>query len=444
MSYSTKRGRPFEQASKSSHTHIIKDESVQKFLEECNLPKESKDVELNNKLLLKPDEIDNNPIEHIIAIDGGISTVPVKTTFPSSTITFFQFGALSFNLSDLESLSKKPFVSPDDISKLKELERIKLVLPTKNLSLKGEKNLIYSVRKTLYDFFAKDREGESFIETLHWFIFKEYEKTLDSYQLANCPSCGDSKLKIEKKKIAKDFTAICPSCSGVIFLTDFFRLHEAIDNELGAGGIIGYVVNLVEQMILVHTIRIILKLQPALLKRILFIKDGPLAFFGQTANMHKPMRDLTNYLFKNHDLFLAGLEKSGAFVEHADEITEKLKFGTVLLLDNKHIYTYILPGNPDTQEPYAKTSYYGSKLIFKSATGGMYVVTLPTTNEEVVLKPQKDDFKNLDVIVHNIAKLKCDMYDSALLPIALANKLVSLSNHPSSVLLRKFAKEKVH
>jgi len=32
------------------------------------------------------------------------------------------------------------------------------------------------------------------------------------------------------------------------------------------------------------------------------------------------------------------------------------------------------------------------------------------------------------------------MYDNSLLPIALANKLVSLSDHPSSVFLEKFAK----
>jgi hypothetical protein len=39
----------------------------------------------------------------------------------------------------------------------------------------------------------------------------------------------------------------------------------------------------------------------------------------------------------------------------------------------------------------------------------------------------------------NIQKLKCDMYDDAIVPVALANKLVSLANHPSKVLLEKFA-----
>ena len=177
-----------------------------------------------------------------------------------------------------------------------------------------------------------------------------------------------------------------------------------------------------------------------LLNSFLFIKDGPLAFFGQTANMHKPVRRLCKYLFENNNLYLAGLEKSGAFVEHADEIKSLLKPGQVLLLNNKHIYTYILPNNPDTPDPYARTSYYSAKIIFKSKDERMYVITVPVDNENIVLNPQKSDFKNLDVILWNIEKLRCDMYDNAIVPVALANKLISLSNHPSSILLEKFAK----
>ena len=69
----------------------------------------------------------------------------------------------------------------------------------------------------------------------------------------------------------------------------------------------------------------------------------------------------------------------------------------------------------------------------------MHVVTLPSRDENVVKAPEPKDFQNIDVVLQCIGKLKCDMYDSALLPIALVNKLVSLSNHPSAVLLQKFA-----
>ena len=45
--------------------------------------------------------------------------------------------------------------------------------------------------------------------------------------------------------------------SGLVFLTDVFRLHEAVDEEYGAGGILGYVTRLAEQMIIAHFVRFI-------------------------------------------------------------------------------------------------------------------------------------------------------------------------------------------
>ncbi|MBA3239850.1 MAG: NurA domain-containing protein, partial [Acidobacteria bacterium] len=206
---------------------------------------------------------------------------------------------------------------------------------------------------------------------------------------------------------------------------------------LGAGGVLGYVSTTIEQIVLIHLIRIILKTKPLLMNEMLFIKDGPLAFFGQTANMHKPMRELVKFLFEHHNLYLAGLEKSGTFVEHADEIARRLEGGTILLLDNDYIYKYIIPGKADPNNPYGRTTYYSNKLIFKTPSGGMYVVSLPTV--DVTPNPTPDDFRNLQAILTNIEKLKCDMYDNALVPVALANKLVSLANHPSSRILQKFA-----
>jgi hypothetical protein len=91
--------------------------------------------------------------------------------------------------------------------------------------------------------------------------------------------------------------------------------------------------------------------------------------------------------------------------------------------------------------PYASTSYYGHKVIFKTGQGQMYVVSLPTRKLKV--EPTTDDIPYLlDVLTH-IEQLKCDMYENALLPVALANKLVSLAAVPSSKILESFAKSSI-
>ncbi|KKR80187.1 MAG: hypothetical protein UU27_C0035G0002 [Parcubacteria group bacterium GW2011_GWD1_40_9] len=398
------------------------------------------EVDVPANLQFSLDALENNPIKHIIAVDGGRSEVFVRKDFPSSTLTFFQFGALFFKTEDLEAISKKAFIDPEDMAKLNTIERYKLALPTKNILLKEASSFKESFRKSLVDFFMKGSAGETFAETLRWLIFQEFDAPIDVYNLSTCPSCGAGDIPLGFKIKKTEFSYQCPHCKEEIYITDVFRLHEAIDDELGAGGVLGYVTVLIEQIIIVYLIKAILETKPSILGETLFIKDGPLAFFGQTANMQKPLRHLTNFLTEKHNLFLAGLEKSGPFVEHADEIGKKLKPGTILLLDNAYIYKYILPGKVDITAPYARSSYYSGKMIFKSMDEKIYVVTIPTKNADVVLAPKKSDFHNLDVILNNIQKLRCDMYDNSLFPVALANKLVSLANHPSSAILEKFAK----
>jgi hypothetical protein len=111
--------------------------------------------------------------------------------------------------------------------------------------------------------------------------------------------------------------------------------------------------------------------------------------------------------------------------------------GQALLLSDEDIYRHIARGKADPARPYGSSSYYSSKLIFKTPAGRMYVLSLPT--EQLKSSPAARDFRNLQAVLTNVAKLRCDMYDNALLPVALANKLVSLSGHPSSKILRKFA-----
>ncbi len=477
----TSRGRkPDEWASKVNHTHVINDPFVKNYLNNCSYPKDvtEEDKDRIKGLIHSVEDIDN-PIEHILAVDGGYTVVEVNKNFPSSELAFFQFGALLFDKKDLTSLSVKPFIFPEDMQKLQTLKRFKLVLPIKNINYKSESSLTNAFRKTLYDFFM-DFEGDCLMETLEWFIFETYKPKnnsiklededekekyqLESYILGNNPNNKQKKGNIElfHNNMTKDYKF--PHNDGDIFLTDVFRFHEAIDDDLGAAGVLGYVTRLIEQIIIINSIREIYYLKPTLLNKFLFIADGPLSFSGQTATMHKPARSLCNFLTKSekYNLYLVGVEKSGAFVEHAYKISLKevpshaeqqvikdenknpteyagyLKRNNYLIPSNEYIYTYITIGDPLTTI-YGETSYYSGKALFHSKDGQVIVVSVPIEDSNVILHPEKDKYSNIDIILKNIELLKCDMYDNSLVPIALANKLVSLANHPSQVLIDRFA-----
>ena len=238
-----------------------------------------------------------------------------------------------------------------------------------------------------------------------------------------------------------DFTFDCPKTGQVIYLSDAFRLHERIEEDMGAAGIAGYVAGLVEHLVLLHIIRSLVRKTATALKQVLFIMDRPTGWFGVTAPMHRLMLELNNWLFDNHNFYLAGLEKSGAFVEHAAAVQELIPHGSIMLLDDNYIYRHISPGEENPIRPYADTSYYGHKVFFRSRQGQMYVVSLPV--RELKKSPGLADIPNLQVVLTHIEQLHCDMFENALLPVALANKLVSLSAHPSSQILRAFAKSSV-
>ncbi|ERM15497.1 hypothetical protein L585_04315 [Pantoea ananatis BRT175] len=456
MSYNSKGNRPFEWASKSQHTHVINDPSVQNLMKRCKFP--STNEESKYDVMEHAFEINSGAcrdVTTIIAVDGGYTEVTVRNNYPSSKIAFFQFGGLEFSLDDLKKLGDLPFIHPEKMEKFKKLERFKLAMPTKATSL-DSLTMIESVRIPIIEFFNENRNGQKYIDTLKWLVFHEFKRksiesdfSLSNITFGSLPKRNGVIFKdvvVNKNDI--DDQGYFIHCEEIFNLIDVLRFHEVVDEELGASGILGYLTNVIEHIIIVHCIKEVITRKPSFLKKFLFIKDGPLGFFGQTAKLHKDMRELCNLCIKEYSLKLVGLEKSGSFVEHADQISSGdgacLRKGQVLPLYNNYIYKHILPGPSSTDEldklpPYASTSYYSGKLIYRSKSDRVWVLTIPIENGDEIKKLNRFSFQNLDEILNVVEHLKCDMYENAIVPIALVNQLVSLANHPSSNMLEKFA-----
>ena len=92
--------------------------------------------------------------------------------------------------------------------------------------------------------------------------------------------------------------------------------------------------------------------------------------------------------------YLAGIEKSGAFVDHATAIERYIPPGSVMIPDNDYIYHYIVPGDP-AAGIYGDKDYYGNKIFYKSSANDMYVLTIPTGSYPAA--PQPSDFPNLNI-----------------------------------------------
>jgi hypothetical protein len=447
MAYSNPSGRrPFEYASKAAHHHIINDPNVEALLRSCWVPPEADAVDLSQSNTVKSSaDLDSVGIKSIICIDGGYTESVIRARYPSVKVCFFQFGALTFTVSDLNKLDQAAFLRPEDMQRLKNLERLKLALPLSILRREDCTSFCESVRCTVHDFFVHTKiDDVSLADTLVWFLFERYraqaarsEWVLTSHPTK--PEAGPVRLSISE--MDSDFTFPDPATQGRILITDALRLHERIDEEQGAGGILGFLTNVIEQLVIVHIIRMLARRNRAVLPQILFIKDGPLGFFGTTSRFYVPMRSLIEFFYRDTRLNIVGIEKSGAFVDHALLIQPRLQASQALLLGNSYIYKYILPSTSDADRPYGDTSLYGHKLIYKTSIGQMHVLSLPALTQKA--EPARADYLGLDAALAAVEALHCHKYDNALVPIALANQLVSLAAHPSQRILQQFASQTV-
>ena len=447
MGYGSKGRKPIERASKIAHFEIIKNPDVQAYVQGCVLPS-APDFGSLDSMLEALGEADTSGVTAVIAVDGGYTETYVREDYPSASIAFFTFGPLLFELADLRALDEKRFIAPEDLARLKKIERYTLVLPTKGIRRRGQASLASTIRSTIYDFFTKARrDDETLIASLEWFLFRRWKRVPDedlTQTVERCPSgCGYGATSFS---YGEPTEKICPKCEAPVYLTDVFRLHERIDEELGAGGIIAYVMTMLEQLVLVHVFYNIAEhLKPSLMRSILFLKDGPLAFFGLVAPLCRPMRDLIEHFLQEPDgtngptIRIAGLEKSGAFVEHAAEISHRLAPGSYLVVSDRYIRKHVVPGAAGVV--YGSNTYYGQKVFFKAPGGEMHVVTVPA--QTYMAEPSSSDIPHLEVILTLIAELRCSMYDNSLIPIALANKLVSLADFPSQRILSTFARDAV-
>jgi len=443
LGYSQSKGRrPFERASKIAHTEVLNNPVVQEFVKGCGLP----DAPDRGDLQANVQDIPSGTgcVKNVVAVDGGMTEVPVRKEFPSASIAFMTFGPLLLSLEYLAEVDRLPFIGPEDMARFKKIRRYTAVIPVKLVRAPGAKSFAAGVRHAIHKFLAVDEP--TLLAALRWLLFREWlpADKRQTWSIPRCPSTDDCDFGQEFRS-GDAAERECPGCGRPVYLSDALRLYERIDDDLGAGAILAYLLTTLEQLVLVDLIRTVLAIKPALLAEMLFVKDGPLAFFGVTAPLRKPMRELMQFLGTMDDgrpiIHLVGLEKSGAFVEHAALIEPLLKPGQVLVLDDRYIRRYVAPGDPDSKDPFGFNTYYGSKVIFKGEAQDMYVATIPTTTFKN--KPKFEDLFNGAEVLRVTSQLRCSMYDNALVPVVLANRLVSLADVPSSEILAKFAAKAV-
>jgi hypothetical protein len=209
-----------------------------------------------------------------------------------------------------------------------------------------------------------------------------------------------------------------------------------------------------ERVLLVHLLRCFERRGwLSQMKRLAFVLDGPLALFGHpawlSAAISTELKRMNAVIRREAgvDLMLVGIEKSGEFVMHFEEVdqTEEpgaVRFGprTCFLPNDRYIKERIIYSTSPKQ--YGLDTYFGRKLFYKTANGARIVASIPYLTDE------QDSLESQDISLYPQLPGTCALLDqlvssrfpNAIVPIVSAHAHAAIPLHLGQKVLQQLAR----
>lgn len=390
--------------------------------------------------------------EFVVAIDGSYSEVDVQNGFPGAKVGYCTVASVLLNLSLVDRLDQQRPINPREFRQTEEAATIDAALPGSNVVTRTHQSARDSFREALYDI-------------LHDVIVDDDDRVhlLDSYETLlalkppgrpqACPydydGC-DQHLNVPAGVSA----CMCPQ-RRPIFSTDALRIHEGFHDVGTNGEPLGEVMQVWERILLIHLLRGFEKRGwlDTRVNKLAFILDGPLAVFGHpawlSAAISAELKRLNAIVHRNTgtDLLILGIEKSGTFVTHFDEIDQTETPGEVffppasyVLLTDRYIKERIIYSDSDKR--YGLDTYFGRKFFYKTLGGARIVASMPflsdpqdtLDSDDVLLYPRFTDACVL------LDKLVSSRFRNALAPLVSAHAQAAIPLHLGAKVLQQLAR----
>jgi hypothetical protein len=446
-----KRGDIFEKAQRLGHKPIVENELVQEELKDFDTKETDPDEIPISECSILIDDLEDygERPEYLLSIDGSPQEVATNDDYPSNRIGFIQIAAVLTHLNLIDEQKKERFVDPAKIEDLDESALQDLVLPSSNYTIGDAETVQESWRLKVYESFCnREIEGQSLLDVFLRVIQSNERgigsKTVDVYRCPN-PDCPTSGTKPHIHSHATDLGQ-CDECGATVYPTDALRTHERVNANQSNETAISAVMNVLEHLTMCAYLGYLSEVSPERLSRTGFVMDGPLAIFDTPAWLHEPILDTINEIYESQRSegytppIICGIEKSGSFRDHAENIEEKMEPGSVLGMDNDYIYNYVMSGTTDLE--YGSKTYYGRKFIYKSASERVFVLTLPEIPESGP-SHAPDSYPLMRSTLDTLRSVETALYDDATIPVTLAHQRASIPLKTGSRVLELFSKESV-
>lgn len=457
-----------EVAGKGGHSDVVKNPDVQAFLDDCSCltpPSEEEAKKITNDYILWKENKSWLP-DFVVASDASPYKEPLPGFFPSTQIGYVKNSMVIIEVSEYDDL--KPvdsnYVDPFKVAKLhRSGDAISFTLPGCNVRYKNSATVKDGFRLAVYEQLSDIRT--SFTNDRKFNVVGTLFAIDDNkISLKCCPSCRS----VEHFRFKpNNEVQPCSNCGQNVYITDVMRIHEQISDLGDNGSAITRFMNVVEHLIIASFIRMVGHRNPQLLSRMAFILDGPLAIFGQPAKVHARLLKLYSKVYEYLEKkqleppLILGITKTGPAVEHAMALSKYIEKGAVRVIDDEYRHKYIA-ARSESSDNFGHETYYGQDFIYRTKSGKVFVFGLvypfrfktPLYQEGEEDKQEEakkrfakekveiDRYSNmLGKAMNVVSHFELELYENAIVPIALAHRHASISLVPGGKVLDILSKK---
>lgn len=433
-----------ERASRLGHVPVVNDQAVHDAFSRWEVAQATPaDESRVTSLCRRVDELDNADIaaavRFAITVDGSDAEVEATREHPTVKVGYVRVAASFIDFEKLHAAGAGDFVNPHLLREAHQHAAFDRALPGSGLVIPGSTG-VDTWRQELDRFLHETKFDPASEQTLADMLLALHgspSAPATSAPLRRCPSCGakDTQLSGGQIDVPKEGTT-CPECGLTVYLGDVLRTEEEYMPEGSNRSALTRLMLVAERLTSLGYMQLLFEdvHNYEVLERTLFITDGPLGLHGTVAPLKRRFQDYLGEFAKQCNAndrpaapLVVGVEKSGAFVEHAHLIAHLIEPGQVMFLTTEYINR--VTGRP-LNNPYGSDEFYGRRFIYRTRNGRTLVVTIPP---KPGVTPYGDpdgelwsSYPTLRPICEVLDHVQTRLYENAVIPVALAHSAASL------------------
>lgn len=433
-----------ERAHRLGHVPVVNNEAVQEAFTRWEVAQAKPEDGLAIAAMCTPmgdlaGEGQSAEVGFAITVDGSDAEVEATRAHPTVKVGYLRVAASIVDLDKLRQAGEGEFVNPRTVRDAHQHSAFDGALPGSGLIRPGCSG-VDTWRQELNHFLANTRFDAGSTKTLGDMLLALHgtpDTAAAALMLRRCPSCGAKDGDFPTGGIFVAVTgAACPKCGAAVYLADVLRTHEEYMPEGSNQSALTRVMLIAERLTTLGYMQLFYD-QPStidVLRKTLFITDGPLALFGTVAPLKRRFQEYIAALSSECEAkgnpglpLIVGVEKSGRFVEHADLIRALIPRGSVMNLTSEYINR--ITGRPPGHH-YGTDEFYGRRFIYRTTAGDPLVITVPPKPDVLPYGGEGAEdlssYPALRPVCEVLDRVRTRLYSNAVIPVALAHSAASL------------------